>query len=615
LSTEVSVDGKKVDSSEAGCLNETCSVNREWTLLSSGYGVGPHAVVVKVTDGVGRSETASVPIEISKDTTKPQIQASGSLFTAPEGWVEQQIYHAIAEVSDSGYGVSQVELKIDGKQVGSASQICPNGGCSLTKDFEVNAAEYPGGSHEAEFVATDGSGNSQTKSWTINVDPDGKISVQEATQTLEAVDATAETAVVAPTSEVLDPEQIEAGDNPGLVLSGSTIESTGVPDVTTMSTSPATGFAIQAPSGTTAISPVVSESASNVGVAEKVSAVAANTSKEADSIVRPEYNGVQTFQAIRSAESPEAYAWQVHLAPHQTLKLSNSSQAEVVYEDGTVAFLITAEQAHDATGTSVPTTLTVSENILTLRVEHQTRPFVYPIVAGQGWETSYTAPVIVKGPEDETETLERIEREREEREGSPGGVAEEDPGPPTEGPVPAPRTQAEVNRLVSYRSFGAPVAAPSPVAGGGGASASVIRGVFTPNRVEVCQIDHCSIWHVTLNAPQVRYGAERFAKFAEWSPGGAVGCQKHIELPLRPILHVDLKACGTFGFSKVWSGNYGQHMGAFGRWEAHDATLAPDGSGIGAASRPALQMVIYPNGYQLPITQEWTPSLIELPLP
>lgn len=137
--------------------------------------------------------------------------------------------------------------------------------------------------------------------------------------------------------------------------------------------------------------------------------MSANVSNEVDSVIRPEYNGVETFQAIRSEQSPEKFSWTVHLYEGQTLVLVNQSQAEVLYEGGKPAFLITAEQAHDATGKEVPTSLEVSGNVLTLHVEIHSGSFVYPVVAGAGWETGYLVPVVVQGPEDE---LERTQGKR-----------------------------------------------------------------------------------------------------------------------------------------------------------------------------------------------------------
>ena len=54
-----------------------------------------------------------------------------------------------------------------------------------------------------------------------------------------------------------------------------------------------------------------------------------------------------------------------------------------MYESGKRAFLITAEEAHDATGKEVPTSLEVSGNVLSLKVEFHKDAFVYPVLAGR----------------------------------------------------------------------------------------------------------------------------------------------------------------------------------------------------------------------------------------
>ena len=43
----------------------------------------------------------------------------------------------------------------------------------------------------------------------------------------------------------------------------------------------------------------------------------------------------------------------------------------------------------------MPTTLTVRGTELTVKVDFHNSGFVFPIVAGEGWETSYTVPVVV----------------------------------------------------------------------------------------------------------------------------------------------------------------------------------------------------------------------------
>jgi PASTA domain len=104
------------------------------------------------------------------------------------------------------------------------------------------------------------------------------------------------------------------------------------------------------------------------------------------------------FPLIRSASDPEDYSWEVLLDQGQELKSVDERHAAVYYEDGEhTAFGITAEDAHDADGSTVPTSLTVSEGrILTLTVHHRLgnsveggAPFVYPIVPGPGFEKGF----------------------------------------------------------------------------------------------------------------------------------------------------------------------------------------------------------------------------------
>jgi sugar lactone lactonase YvrE len=605
ISTEISVDGKKVDSAEGGCLNSECTNSHEWTLETAAYALGQHTISVTATDGVGRSTTKTVSIETQRDTQKPELHATGSLIEAPDGWVEQQQYELNATAEDSGAGVTQLKLMIDGHQNGIATQSCVAGGCPFSHSFTVNTAEYPGGSHQAELIATDGAGNTTTRDWTINVDPEGHASVTEVAATLEAADETAGANVVAPTSAVLEPEQIGTGDDPGLRVSGSNLVSTGVPDVTTMTADPEGGFSIKSPEATTGVTPVVSPSSSNLAVTNGVAAVAANVANEADSVIRPEYNGVQIAQSIRSETSPETYSWRVHLAPHQVLRLANPTQAEVAYEDGTIAFLITAEPAHDATGKPVPTALQVSGSELTVRVEIRSANFVYPIVAGEGWETSYAAPVVVQGPEDETQIREREEREQREREEREKIERE---GGEAEGPVPPPpasplsRTQAE--RLTQFRQTPLSGVEPAPMPPPGSATASDLRK-FTVKENYTCQIDHCAIYKVYLRNPSY----ERGYNWVRWEPGTEVHCGGSQSPLYVAIAIVNQEGCGFTGPSKPYK-EEDQHLTIYGRWSV-SALAVSDLVQEVFTNYPALQIWVWPNGYQQPIVKHWSPGVQE----
>jgi DNA-binding beta-propeller fold protein YncE len=616
VTVAASIDGTRIESSELGCTAETCTVTPpEWILQSTAYAQGSHSLLVRAVDGYGRSTQTTIPFEIQPDTTKPTIEASGSLFEAPKGWVEQEAYEVTGKAQDAGSGVTQMKLLIDGTQAGVTTQTCAEGGCAMSHSFTVDTAGYPGGSHEAELVATDAAGNSQVKKWTINVDPEGKVSVAEVAATVEASDETAEADVLAPPSETLEPGQIAAGDNPGLKVEGSTIESTGVPDVTTMTTAPEAGFTIESPEGTTTITPVVAPTSSSTTVSEGVAGVAANTSREADSLIRPEYNGVQTFQDIRSAESPERYSWTVHVGAHQHLHLVNSTQAEVSYEDGTTAFLITAQGAHDPTGKAVPTSLEVEGNILTLRVEIHSASFVYPILAGAGWETSYGVPVIIEGPEDETQIHEREARERQEREEreqrEQEGREATDDGPPPPPPAAKYFSQAEGERMLRLRHLESTVPAPEAVAPPPGAAVASSVKVKTVKPYQVCQVDHCSIWWVEIKNPSYYYAKSRRGVLAaEWEGNTQVHCKSWYNFIYIPELEDEVNTCGFVGPNYVQSGE-GKHLTIYGRYTVKAGIFLADLDVYVLSETPALQIWVWPNGFQEQKVKHWDSGISE----
>jgi hypothetical protein len=125
-----------------------------------------------------------------------------------------------------------------------------------------------------------------------------------------------------------------------------------------------------------------------------------------------------SFPTIHGPSDPEEFSWEVRLGEDQSLERLDERHAAVVYQDGTVAFLITAEQAHDANGTAVPTDLFVpGEKIVTLVVHHRAGdqaaggvPFVYPVTPGAPYEVGYSAGTGVMLP---PEALPRAEEKSE----------------------------------------------------------------------------------------------------------------------------------------------------------------------------------------------------------
>jgi hypothetical protein len=126
------------------------------------------------------------------------------------------------------------------------------------------------------------------------------------------------------------------------------------------------------------------------------------------------------FPKIYSPAEPEEFSWEVILEEEEMRQI-NEQEIGVYYSSGHIAFGIQAEPASDAVGATVPTTIQVTgENVITLTVHHREgnpaaagAPFVYPIVAGPGWEGGFV-PTEIEGPPDEQELREQ--REREERE-------------------------------------------------------------------------------------------------------------------------------------------------------------------------------------------------------
>jgi hypothetical protein len=139
----------------------------------------------------------------------------------------------------------------------------------------------------------------------------------------------------------------------------------------------------------------------------------------------PPFNGLMSFPTIQGLADPEEFSWRVTLAEEQQLEAVDDQTARVRFTDGPTAFVIIAEPAHDADGSTVPTSVVVSgEDVVTLLVHHRAgdsavggAPFTYPVSNGPGWEGGLST-VIVKGPPDDQELREereRIERERSEK--------------------------------------------------------------------------------------------------------------------------------------------------------------------------------------------------------
>jgi hypothetical protein len=91
----------------------------------------------------------------------------------------------------------------------------------------------------------------------------------------------------------------------------------------------------------------------------------------------PVYAESLDFPPIDSAAAPEEYSWRVNLAPGETLVQVSETEAEITRPLGEEA--VRAPEAYDLHGTSVPTSLAVNGDVVTLTVHHREATYVYPV--------------------------------------------------------------------------------------------------------------------------------------------------------------------------------------------------------------------------------------------
>jgi hypothetical protein len=112
------------------------------------------------------------------------------------------------------------------------------------------------------------------------------------------------------------------------------------------------------------------------------------------------------FGQINGPGDPEDYCFEVTLGAEQELRQIDDRHVGAFYSTGQAGFEITAEEASDAVGASVPTTLTLtSANIVTLTVHHREgnplanwASFHYPVVGGSGWEGGFHTTEVAMSP-------------------------------------------------------------------------------------------------------------------------------------------------------------------------------------------------------------------------
>jgi hypothetical protein len=581
-STEVKIDGKAVETKYApGCSTQNCAITKEWTLTSSAYTTGSHTVEVIATDAVGLQTTKTLTLNLAKDGTAPDVNAEGAFFGGPEGWLEQKSYAATVKATDlKGYGVTSLVLKMDGTAVQTKSQSCTKGACEASFTKSMNIALYDGGAHTAEVVAKDGAGNTTTKSWTINVDPSGAVSPDEAADTLEAMEDTEpEAIIVTPTEEAIGAEERAQGNDPSLVSEGGQIVSVGVPVETSLSQS-GEQVVLHGADGDFEISPVSSPN-SEPQVIEGIAAISPSNTTGTDSIIRPKYNGLTAFQAIREASAPETYSWEVTLLPGQTLKvLEGGDFAAVYFEDGTEAMLISPSPATDAVGHAVPTHLAVTgSNVITLTVEHHKGSYVYPVVAGPAYEVGYsTVEAIIPPPP------------------PPPGVEEDN-----ETPVP-PISEAQANWFISLGAFEPYTVVAPPIIKAGAPTRQLYRSQCGPS---------CGKWNAKVYNATYVLGQ----KYTYWEAGTEVHARVDQNWKYEIYIWPTVWNCGTIGANSVKHGS-DDHLTAYAHFTVESWIGVSGATGKPKETNFTLFAWVYPSGYEARHTNfDWGGQPVNLECP
>ena len=145
-----------------------------------------------------------------------------------------------------------------------------------------------------------------------------------------------------------------------------------------------TGFSIATSEGPILIEPVVSQDAEAVRFGDK-NALYANVGVDRDLLVALVANGVETFDQLRSASSPEELRYELRLPDGADLVPDGVGGANVVKDEETILH-VSFPTAVDAQGSDVPVKLEIDDNSIVLHVDHQDRDFAYPILVDPFYE-------------------------------------------------------------------------------------------------------------------------------------------------------------------------------------------------------------------------------------
>ena len=105
----------------------------------------------------------------------------------------------------------------------------------------------------------------------------------------------------------------------------------------------------------------------------------ANTEKDADTVVKPTTFGFDADTLLRSIESPQQLFFRLGLPAGASLVQADGGSVVQVVDEGAVLATVLPPRAEDAAGTSVPVSMSVSGDTLTLTVDDYSGEYDWPI--------------------------------------------------------------------------------------------------------------------------------------------------------------------------------------------------------------------------------------------
>lgn len=105
----------------------------------------------------------------------------------------------------------------------------------------------------------------------------------------------------------------------------------------------------------------------------------ANSSSDADTVVKPETLGFSAETLLRSVDSPRNLYFRVHMPSGARLTATDEGSAASVIDDGAKVAEILPPDAHDAEGNPVPLSLSVVGDVLGITVGPLTEAYRFPI--------------------------------------------------------------------------------------------------------------------------------------------------------------------------------------------------------------------------------------------